>query len=176
MDTDNVSRLTPALFLEAIPGSAGIKTLIAARAGCSRQTLDAWLQRHSELRDAYREECQSGVDRVESALLKRVDAGDTTAIIFYLKCKGRDRGFNEHLQIDQRSVVATVDSPTESSAQLAARCEALRLHLARQVGGGNIRAALSQMLVGKGAEPPAEENSERPGTGAGEGGPCNTTP
>jgi hypothetical protein len=40
------------------------------------------------------------IDFVEDALMKRIKEGDTSAIMFYLKTRGRKRGFNEKIELD----------------------------------------------------------------------------
>ncbi len=40
------------------------------------------------------------LDFMESRLLKAIDKGNVTAIIFYLKTKGKDRGYIEPQEID----------------------------------------------------------------------------
>jgi hypothetical protein len=40
------------------------------------------------------------IDHVEDKLMNRIDRGDTTAMIFWLKCRGKKRGWIEKTEID----------------------------------------------------------------------------
>lgn len=54
----------------------------------------------SERLQTVREEVEfSTLDFAESKLLQLLDAGDKTAIIFYLKCKGKSRGYIERQEV-----------------------------------------------------------------------------
>lgn len=45
---------------------------------------------------------ESLIDLIESKLIKMVDDGNITAIIFFLKSKAKDRGYTEKLKIDNK--------------------------------------------------------------------------
>lgn len=45
---------------------------------------------------------ESLVDLIESKLIKAVNGGNITAIIFFLKSKAKDRGYTEKLEINNK--------------------------------------------------------------------------
>jgi len=92
------------LIRGAIPGSGGIKTLIAKRAGISRTTLDQYLSKHADLEKLFEEESESALDAAESQLLRAIQRENLTAIIFFLKTKGKKRGYIERSEIDLTDV------------------------------------------------------------------------
>ena len=64
-------------------------------AGISRQIFYNWMDKDPEFAEAVEEVNEANVDFVESALLQKINDGDTTTIIFYLKTKGKSRGYVE---------------------------------------------------------------------------------
>lgn len=66
------------------------------RVGISRTTHMRWIKSDSEYKRVIYELSERALDFVEAALMKRIGEGDTKSIIFYLKAKGRKRGYIEH--------------------------------------------------------------------------------
>jgi hypothetical protein len=83
----------------AIRGTRGIKSTIAERLGCSRQTLENYLVRYPELREAVESERDSIVDLAESKLITAVEAGETRAVMFVLETLGKGRGWSKRTEI-----------------------------------------------------------------------------
>lgn len=87
-------------FLEALKQSAGILQPACDAIGVDRITVWRWRKADKKF-DAACKDCKEiAVDFAESALLKNIKSGDTTAIIFYLKTQGRDRGYVEKQQVE----------------------------------------------------------------------------
>ncbi len=61
--------------------------------GCSYTTLGNYLQKYPNLRAVRKEIEEMFTDGAESKLIQAVSAGNMTAILFSLKCKGKDRGW-----------------------------------------------------------------------------------
>lgn len=82
-------------FLQTLESSRGIIATACKAAGISRSTFYTWKDQDEEFRQKAEDILEAQVDFVESKLLRRIDAEETTAIIFYLKAKGKKRGWNE---------------------------------------------------------------------------------
>lgn len=63
--------------------------------GIGRTQFYQWKKDDKDFADAIDNVTDFCIDSVESALKDRIDAGDTTAIIFYLKTIGKKRGYIE---------------------------------------------------------------------------------
>lgn len=103
MHFDNLDSLKKAM-IRVLEKNLGNISEACKATGISRQTHYNWLDSDP----IYREGCDNviakSIDFAESMLLKRISEGDTTATIFFLKTKGRGRGYIERQQVETRQV------------------------------------------------------------------------
>lgn len=90
-------------MLVALEASLGIVSTACREVGISRQTHYRWLDEDKEYKEAVEDISEMAIDVAESNLHKLIKGGDTTAIIFYLKTKGKKRGFVEKNELDLRT-------------------------------------------------------------------------
>ncbi len=79
---------------------AGNLSATAKALNIDRNTLYAWRHQSTELDQKMQEVEESLIDFTESKLMQQIDASNLTAIIFYLKTKGRKRGYVERQEND----------------------------------------------------------------------------
>ena len=80
-------------LIEALSNSLGNVTVACQLVKIHRSTFYEWLKNDPEFKKEVEAIEEEALDFVEDALKKRIQQGDTTAIIFYLKCKGKKRGW-----------------------------------------------------------------------------------
>lgn len=90
---------TPTI-LEAIKGTGGIISTISDRLHISRSTFYRYMKDIPEVAEALESEAEAMLDMAESSLFDLIDKGELGAICFYLKCKGKQRGYVEKQEID----------------------------------------------------------------------------
>jgi len=90
-------------FLRALNDSLGIITAACQKAKVPRSTFYNWMKEDSIFRNEAEAIFEAQTDFVESKLLENIKSNDTTAIIFYLKTKARDRGYSEKIDITAKS-------------------------------------------------------------------------
>lgn len=83
----------------ALEETKGFLTLAAKRLGCHYTTIQQYIKKFPELKDIVLHIQESHLDSAEFALLKKINQGDLGAICFYLKCKGKQRGYVERQEI-----------------------------------------------------------------------------
>jgi hypothetical protein len=88
-------------ILKALEEEHGVVTSACKRAGISRAQYYKLWNADSEFREQCEEVQESAVDYVESQLFKNMQEGNVTAQIFYLKTKGKHRGYIEKTQVEQ---------------------------------------------------------------------------
>ena len=85
--------------LDALVSHMGVVTTACEVAGIGRTQFYQWLKDDPEYKDQVEDIQNIALDFAESALYKKIAIGDTTAIIFYLKTKGKNRGYIERSEI-----------------------------------------------------------------------------
>lgn len=87
------------LFLECFEKRLGIVSRSCEDAGISRQTYYRWMEQDKKFNERVTDILEKQIDFVENQLISNIQDGDTTAIIFYLKTKGKKRGYIERQEI-----------------------------------------------------------------------------
>lgn len=87
-------------LLKALKESLGIVTTACDSLSISRTTYYNWLNNDNEFKEQVDDIQNIALDFAESALYKQIKEGNHISTIFYLKTKGRKRGYSEHVQID----------------------------------------------------------------------------
>jgi hypothetical protein len=87
-------------LIEALEKSLGVVTTACKAVSLDRTTHYRYLQDDKDYAAAVKDIEEVAVDFVESKLHSQINKGDTTACIFYLKTKGKHRGYIEKQEID----------------------------------------------------------------------------
>lgn len=93
-----MAKTTKKDFLEAYELSLANISTACKRMGISRQTYYNWLE-DSDFSEQVTNIQEGLLDFAESMLLKKIKEGGTTELIFFLKTKGKKRGYVERQEI-----------------------------------------------------------------------------
>ena len=87
-------------LLDALERSLGIVSTACEKVGVDRKTHYNWLKDDPEYKAAVDQIQESVIDFAESHLYKLIKEGNPAANIFYLKTKGKNRGYIERQEIE----------------------------------------------------------------------------
>ena len=90
-------------ILKALENSLGVVTLACKQADIPRSTYYKWLKEDQDFAQAVKEIENIALDFAESQLHTQIKDGSTSATIFYLKTKGKKRGYIERSELDLSS-------------------------------------------------------------------------
>ena len=90
-------------ILKALENSLGVVTVACKQADIPRSTYYKWLKEDEEFAKAVKEIENIALDFAESQLHTQMKDGSTSATIFYLKTKGKKRGYVERSELDVTS-------------------------------------------------------------------------
>lgn len=112
--------------MENLKNAGGIIYVACENTGISRSKYYGWLKNDPSFAERCDEVKEAQIDYVESKLMGLINAGDTTATIYYLKTKGRKRGWSEKQQPQQKQEevqqpVAALPNPDDGKVKLASR-------------------------------------------------------
>lgn len=104
------------VLLEALGERLGIIAAACKSCNISRQTFYNWCKQDEEFRRQVEIITEEQIDFVEDRLLKLIKIGDTTATIFYLKTRGKKRGWSEVYQQHAEEATTLPDYPLAACA------------------------------------------------------------
>lgn len=104
-------------MVEALKKTLGIVTTAASQVGISRNTHYTWMQEDPDYKAEVDAIADMAIDFAESSLQRQIQDGNTTATIFFLKTKGKERGYVERQEVTGINgsgiVIQIVDTPSE---------------------------------------------------------------
>ena len=80
------------IFLEVLTKSMGVVSLALQTSQVERTEFENWLK-NQDFKKRVEEINETSLDFVENKLLKKIKDDDLSAIQFYLKTKGKNRGY-----------------------------------------------------------------------------------
>lgn len=87
-------------MLEALEKSLGVVTTACRMVDISRKTHYEWCRIDDVYKEAVDDIADIALDFAESQLHKQIKDGEVSSTIFYLKTKGKKRGYIEKQEID----------------------------------------------------------------------------
>jgi hypothetical protein len=87
-------------LIEAIKGSRGFISTIAARLHVDWHTVDDAIKASEKAQRAIKDEEETTLDLVEGKALSKINEGDGAMIRFYLATKGKKRGYTYEEQLE----------------------------------------------------------------------------
>jgi len=94
------SRIKQQIFLECLKATYFNIGLSCETAGVPRKTFNNWKYGDPEFKEALDSIVEEKKDFIEDKLLKNIDQGDSSCIIFASETKLRDRGYNRKQEIE----------------------------------------------------------------------------
>jgi len=91
------------LMLEALEKTLGIVTSACKKVGVSRSQFYTWCRDDDDFKKAVDNVEGMALDFAESKLMENIGSKKETSIIFYLKTKGKKRGYIEKQEVDYTS-------------------------------------------------------------------------
>jgi hypothetical protein len=87
-------------MIEALEKSLGVVTAACKSVGIGRTTHYMWMDQDPQYKRAVEEISDVALDFAETHLHKQIKEGSSTSTIFYLKTKGKKRGYIERQEVD----------------------------------------------------------------------------
>lgn len=90
--------LQKAAMIKALEKSLGIVTTAAKSVGIDRTTHYSWMEQDADYKAAVEGISDIALDFAETKLHEQINNGEVSSTIFYLKTKGKKRGYVERVE------------------------------------------------------------------------------
>lgn len=104
-------------LLQALEKSLGVVTSACKTVGVGRTIFYKYLKEDPEFAAAVDDIQNITLDFAESQLHKQIKDGSTAATIFYLKTKGKKRGYIERTEVDHRGAVPVASKMSKEARE-----------------------------------------------------------
>jgi len=113
--------ITKKAMIEALEKSLGIVTTACKTVGISRETHYRWTREDENYKSLVEGIADIALDFAESQLHKQIKDGEVSSTIFYLKTKGKKRGYIERVEqeltIHKPIIIDWTDNSTNTEAE-----------------------------------------------------------
>jgi hypothetical protein len=92
-------KFTVKAVVAALAECQGLVYLAAKHLGCHVRTLANYRERHEEVREVISQKQGEITDTAERSLWAAIQKGEPWAVCFYLKTRGKDRGYVERAEV-----------------------------------------------------------------------------
>jgi len=92
-------KYTERQIIEALEESKGLIAPAARKLGCARDTIRRYLEEYEDVARAMKDQTEAVTDMAEHALYQAILDREAWAVCFYLKCKGKERGYVERAEL-----------------------------------------------------------------------------
>ena len=114
-------------MIGALQQSLGVVTSACKAVGISRETHYEWLREDADYKYKVEDLSNIALEFAESQLHNQIKNGSTPATIFYLKTKGKKRGYIERQEIQHENLepltIEIIDSTSEDEQGIQAPSE-----------------------------------------------------
>lgn len=104
-------------ILEALESSLGVVTSACKKVGIGRTIFYEWLKVDEEFSKKVKDIENVALDFAESQLHQQIKSGNSTSTIFYLKTKGKKRGYIERMETENLNKNIDLSSLTDEEIE-----------------------------------------------------------
>ena len=107
MSIDKSRHINKESMIAALENSLGVVSSACKAADIPRATYYKWIKEDKRFKAQVEDINNLALDFVETSLHRLIADGNTSATIFYLKCRGKGRGYIERSELD----ISSKDEP-----------------------------------------------------------------
>lgn len=94
-------------FLIQYKKCVGLLSFVCAATGVTQLKFRKWLREDKDFEQEIRELNEGVIDNVEAKLMAKIQGGDLKAIIFYLRTRGKSRGYTTQIETEKNDFGGT---------------------------------------------------------------------